>query len=41
MHEHGQKPEPEDKNFMKTFESQPGFKSFEQRFEDLKLYFNL
>ncbi|RLB87191.1 MAG: hypothetical protein DRH26_16105 [Deltaproteobacteria bacterium] len=41
MHEHGQEPELQDQNFMQTFESQPVWGQYSQRFEDLKLYFNL
>jgi len=41
IHEHGQEPEKTDKAFMKSFESQPEFDSYRQRFEDLKLVYNL
>jgi len=41
IHEHGQVPGSEDKTFMTTFESLPEFDNYRQRFEDLKLVFNL
>jgi putative transposase len=41
IHEHGREAEETDKIFMKQFESMPEFKNYQQRFEDLKLVFNL
>lgn len=40
IYEHGQAPCSEDKEFMNTFESQPEFRQYRQRFEDLKLIYN-
>jgi putative transposase len=41
IHEHGRSAGAEDAAFMAEFEAQPDFNSYRQRFEDLKLLFNL
>jgi len=41
IHEHGQEASREDLAFMTEFEALPEFKNYRERFEDLKLVFNL